>query len=87
MIDYTAPTRLINFRIYASSGNPVIYNNNVPVLRGRNNFCASVAYLVFQQWYKSQCYFVMDSGYVHMEICAVVDVFLIMVRDLAMLVL
>ena len=47
VIDYTAPTRLINFRIYASSGNPVIYNNNVPVLRGRNNFCASIAYLIF----------------------------------------
>ena len=47
VINYTTPTRFINFRIYASSGNLVIYNSSVPVLRGRNFFCASVAYLVF----------------------------------------
>ena len=38
VIDYTALTCLINFRICASSGNPMICNNSVPVLHGRNNF-------------------------------------------------
>jgi len=38
VIDYTTSTRFINFRICASSGNPVIYNSSVPI---------SVAYLIF----------------------------------------
>ena len=85
VIDYTTSTSFINFRICASSGNPVIYNNSVPVLRGRF-FCASIAYLVTLQWYRSRCCLVMDSGCVHMEICGLLDWSMIWFHDLAAMV-